>query len=272
MEQAPQDARCYICLDGDDATGKLLRGCACRGDSAGFVHLECLRELAMSKEASGDREAAFSSWTSCGNCKQGFTGALALEMQRRFWRLHRSGLDLKLRYQSSRSLVGFLAVHDEYDAANQLLDTALTCVGNDKQSLLDLKLLRARLQTENGQKLEALGLLQAVLPEAKAHTDHHLNLQANFDISKLFADLDRNQEAHEAAAEAVTCAKENFGLEHALTLSAMKLYGYICTKVDRVEEAHAIFKEIVTTETRILGRDHPMTQTTLECMRVYGCA
>ena len=26
--------QCYICLEGDDG-GKLMRGCACRGDSAG---------------------------------------------------------------------------------------------------------------------------------------------------------------------------------------------------------------------------------------------
>ena len=36
QEAAPADATCYICLDHDS---KLVRGCACRGDSAGFVHL-----------------------------------------------------------------------------------------------------------------------------------------------------------------------------------------------------------------------------------------
>ena len=57
-----------------------MRGCACRGDSAGFVHLECLTELAMSKEASGDpsgdRQAVFDAWSKCGNCKQDFLDAL----------------------------------------------------------------------------------------------------------------------------------------------------------------------------------------------------
>ena len=59
-----------------------MRGCACRGDSAGFVHLECLTELAMSKEASRDQKAALNAWTKCGNCKQWFEGALELEMNK----------------------------------------------------------------------------------------------------------------------------------------------------------------------------------------------
>ena len=50
--QAPKDAFCYICLEGeeDGKSSKLMRGCACRGNSAGFVHIKCVSELAMSKE------------------------------------------------------------------------------------------------------------------------------------------------------------------------------------------------------------------------------
>ena len=44
MEEAPKDACCYICLEGDGEE-KLMRGCACRGDSAGFVHLKCFNEV-----------------------------------------------------------------------------------------------------------------------------------------------------------------------------------------------------------------------------------
>ena len=67
-----------------------MRGCACRGDSAGFVHLECLTKLAKSKEASRDPQAVFDAWTECGNCKQNFQGALWVEMSRYFWRRHRA--------------------------------------------------------------------------------------------------------------------------------------------------------------------------------------
>ena len=52
LDQAPKDACCYICLDGDGKE-KLMRGCACRGDSAGYVHVECLAKHAMSKDVAG---------------------------------------------------------------------------------------------------------------------------------------------------------------------------------------------------------------------------
>ena len=100
MEQAPKDTFCYICLQGEEG-GKLMRGCACRGDSAGFVHLECLTELAVAKEASGDLQAAINAWNKCGNCKQYFKGALELEMDRRFWRRYLSSQHERHRSKQS---------------------------------------------------------------------------------------------------------------------------------------------------------------------------
>ena len=81
---APADATCYICLDHDS---KLVRGFACRGDSAGFVHRECLIELAE-RDEEGSTRSKFS-FNFCINCKQGFTGALQLQLVRHLWRRHR---------------------------------------------------------------------------------------------------------------------------------------------------------------------------------------
>ena len=217
MEQAPKDATCYICLEGDGASSlsKLMRGCACRGDSAGFVHLECLTELAMSKEDSDDPQVVFKGWNECGNCKQDFQGALELEMTRRFWRFHRSSKNLDLRYNSVRTLATRLGCRGEVDAANQLLDEASTCVGNnDKEMLLELNLMRADLRIENGQKLEGLGLLQAMLPEAKVYTaSPTLYCRTMLETADVLLDLERYQEAHEMATELVPFAKAKFGLE-----------------------------------------------------------
>ena len=147
--QAPKDAFGYICLEGGG--GKLMRGCACRGDSAGFVHLDCLTKLAVSKEESGNGETVFDAWNKCGNCKQLFQGALKLEMARLFWRRHRSSQDLRPRYHATRSLAHSLGINAEVDAASQLLDEASICVGNNKERLLDLKLLRVNILLKNGQ-------------------------------------------------------------------------------------------------------------------------
>ena len=271
MEQAPKEAFCYICLEGDGKSSKLRRGCACRGDSAGFVHLECLAELAASQV---DCDAVFKAWTKCGNCKQSFTGALGLEMDRCFWRRYRSRQDqLTLRYNSTRNLAIWLGDNAENDAANQLLDEVSTCVGHDKELLLELKLLRAGLLIKNGEKLDALGLLQAMLPEAKLYTaSPELYGVTLLHIADLLLGLDRYQGAYEAAAEAVASAKANFGLEDSRTLTAMKMHAVAYARLGRVEEAKTSFDDLLAIEIRVFGRDHKYTQDTLRKMRTYGYA
>ena len=96
--KAPKEAFCYIYLEGEGeakSTPKLMRGCACRGASAGFVHLKCLMELVATKEASG--EAVSNACLECCNCKQRFEGALQLEMRRHFWRRSRSSQKPRLQ-------------------------------------------------------------------------------------------------------------------------------------------------------------------------------
>ena len=273
--QAPKDATYYICLegDGDGKSSKLMRGCACRGDSAGFVHLECLTELAISKEASGDFDALLNGWTTCGNCKQSFVDVLELELDRRFWRRYRSSPDLYLRYHSTRILPISLWNNGEFDVANQLLDAVSTCVANE-EVLMDLKLLRAVILEKKGESLVALGLLQAMLPEAKEFSTAHpgLYVRALTHMSDVLLELDRHQEAHEAVTELVAFAKAKFGLENPRTLNAMESYAVTCAKLGRDEEAKATFEDVLTTETRVFGRDHPYTQETRQSMRTYGFA
>ena len=270
-QKAPKEATCYICLEGEEEEGKLLRGCACRGDSAGFVHIECLTKLAVSKE-SGDPQALYNGWTHCGNCKQNFRGALALEIYRRCWRRYRSTKNIMLRHNSSRSLASCLSDNRELDAANQLLDEASKGV-DDTGALRDLKLFRACMLSKKGQKLEALGLLQAILPAAKMDTvNPGLYVHALKDIIDVLLHLDRNQEAHGAAAEALAFTKAKFGLEHNLTLRAMSMHAFTCAMVGRMVESKANFKDVLTIQTRVLGHDHTDTQVTWQNMRLCGFA
>ena len=199
-------------------------------------------------------------------------------MRRRFWRRYRevsirSSQDLTLRYNSTKSLAICLGQNGEVDAASQLLDDASPFVGNNRSMLLELKLLRADLRIQNGQKLEALGLLQAMLPEAKVCTGNpHIYCRTMQQLASVLIDLDRDQEAHEATSELVAFAKANYSLENLRTLIAMKLYAAACAKVGRVEEAKANFEDLLPIETRILGREHRLTQTTWDYMRLFGFA
>ena len=224
----------------------------------------------MSKEESGDGQAV---WIECGNCKQGFTGALDLEMARGCWRRNRSSQDRqRLLYFSTRNLATSLGFNDEIDAANQLLDEASTYVGNNTGALLDLKLVRAGVLIKNGQNLEALGRLQAMLPEAKLFvlTKPGLYFQALRGIVQVCGELGRYQEAHEIAAEATTFGMARFGPEHQFTLEAKEVYAQSCIHLDGDEEAMRIWEEILTIQTRVFGCYHPSTQNILRCIHHYG--
>ena len=116
-----------------------------------------------------------------------------------------------------------------------------------------------------------------MLPEAKQLTTKPyfyfstLYLRTFLQIVSVFIDLDRNQEAHEMATEAVAFAKAKFGLENVHTLRAVNAYAVACMKLGRVEEAKANFKNVLTIQTRVFGREHPSTQITRECIQIYGC-
>ena len=271
IDQAPKDGMCYICLEGEDE-GKLMRGCACRGESAGFVHLECLTKLAVSKESSRDPRIICDGWTKCGSCKQNFQGVLDLEMTRRFWRRHRSRDDEGLFYNSTTYLATCLGDNGEVDVVNQLLDDASNCVGNDDlASVLDLKLLRAVILAANNQNHQALELLEAILPEAKQFTtDPEFYLRTLVQMAKVFPDLGRNQEAHATMADVVALAKANYSPDDSTTIAAMEDYAVICAKIGRVDESKIIFNEVLTKQIRIYGRDHPYTLETRAHMHHFN--
>ena len=126
---------------------------------------------------------------------------------------------------------------------------------------------------KNGQLLEALGLLQAILPEAKLCTANpYLCGRTMFETADVLLDLDRNHEAHEVAAEAVAFHKAKFGLEDPKTLAAVRKYAIACAELGRVEEAKTNFEDVLATQTRVLGREHPSTQITREYMQALGFA
>ena len=111
----------------------------------------------------------------------------------------------------------------------------------------------------NGQMLEALELLQATLPEAKADTfEPSYYYLALTELVTVFHNLDRNQEAYETATEVVAFTDANFGMEDVRTFGARAAYAKACARLDRLEEATSIFEDLLTTQTRIYGPDHPM--------------
>ena len=265
-DEAPNDATCYICREGE-AEGKLMRGCACRGASAGFVHLKCLTELAVSKEVpeGNPSDSQAHAWTKCVNCKQQLTGTLAIEMQRRLWRRYRSDSHPVMAYFAMRSLATSLGGRGEADAATHLFDEGLKLMDNDL-TRLDMKRHRFTMLKKDGQKLEALELLHEILPEAKVCCEPERYAESLWNIAEVLLDLDRIQEAHERAAETVAFSEAKFRMDYSGTLQAKKTYAITCAKLGRIDESKALFEAILKTETRIYGSDHQFTKTTRDGM------
>ena len=84
-----------------------------------------------------------------------------------------------------------------------------------------------------------------MLPTLSPHANPHLYGKLMQDMVKVLLGLDRNQEAHEAAADLVAFAKANCHVEDPRTLSAMTLYASACAELE----------DVLTIETRVLGRD-----------------
>ena len=193
-----------------------MRGYGCRGDRAGFVHLECLTTFAVSKEASdveiaSDLRKLFDAWLTCGNCKQLFQGTLRVEMRRRLWRRYRLSQNLDIRYNSVKFLTLCLGENREVDATKNLYDELSKIDGN--AAVLDTKLQRADMAIKTGQFLEALELLKAILPEAKdeANVNRDVCYKTMVLIVNASGNLGRYQEALDTAAELLAFCKGVYG-------------------------------------------------------------
>ena len=90
---------CWICLEESEDHRPLRRDCACRGDSAGFAHLDCLVEYCSRKENDFVEEweewdadeyvdadldlllVVQDCWKACPNCTHEFGRELMLALQ-----------------------------------------------------------------------------------------------------------------------------------------------------------------------------------------------
>jgi len=254
--EVPEDAVCYICLDGGD----ILRGCACRGASAGFAHVVCLAEMAKRNAwmtAVGQRR--LSRWTTCGLCQQEFTGALMIEMQRRMWRHCRDAPVSDGRRAGLADLARTLRRCGEDTAANVLDEDAMQGLPPEDPFPYMAQLTDTLLHTNPA---AALKLLTALQPMMERCDDAGIQLTYNATMADALHKVGRFDDALGYSAESARLSTAIEGTESRKTLSTMENHATTLLCVGRVGEAKAKLTQVLAARTRLLGAEHPETRYT----------
>ncbi|KAJ8600445.1 hypothetical protein CTAYLR_001428 [Chrysophaeum taylorii] len=231
---APSGVACRVC-GGEQVP--LMRGCTCRG-SAGWCHVECVVAEASTNEN-------LKGWSLCEACKQPFSGALKLELERQLWRLHRSSPDARLRAFVTRPIRVALSARGEGSADGADGD-AWTEIG------------RATHLAASGKAAEALGIVQRAWERARRRNgDHVLDVAAGLVLVNVLAALARFEEAEPIAAQTAEAADRKLGKTHAYALRAKKSHAAALVELDRRSEAASLYESILAIETAAVGADHP---------------
>ena len=90
---------CYICYESQPPP--IQSGCACR-DEAGFVHIECMVQVAVSQVGHRGNIA----WWECHTCKQKFTGAMRTGLAEAWWARVRDAVEENAERQSAAFNLG----------------------------------------------------------------------------------------------------------------------------------------------------------------------
>jgi len=263
----PDGARCYVCLDGGD----VLRGCACRGPSAGFAHAGCLAEMAARDEwMMVEGFGWLSRWIYCGTCHQEFVGAQRLEMVRRVWRHRRDTPGSIEKDQALTTLTSALLSVKEFAGAERLYEEAWRDVPDDDDHAygprISSEIMRAGRLTQAGRSRDALEILTRLRPRlALCHVVNRADF--NTCMSAALANVGRVEEALPFASDAVDIARTCHGPQSESALDAMFVQAQLLSSVGRVEEAKSMLGHIVAARTRLLGHEHQSTRGTRDVLR-----
>eukprot|EP00632_Arachnochrysis_sp_CCMP2950_P013153 CAMPEP_0185703156 /NCGR_PEP_ID=MMETSP1164-20130828/13800_1 /TAXON_ID=1104430 /ORGANISM="Chrysoreinhardia sp, Strain CCMP2950" /LENGTH=567 /DNA_ID=CAMNT_0028370427 /DNA_START=55 /DNA_END=1758 /DNA_ORIENTATION=+ len=266
--EPPADAVCYICMEfeGPIKGEPVVRGCACRGESAGFVHVDCLAKMATGSEWIHLRHGSkiMSRWGGCALCHQRFTGVLKLEMNRRWWRRYRDARTSARKQRSILSLGIELQTYKETEATEQLYEERAVAPGDTEFVSMDLtrEIERARVRAETDRSSEAIDMLIALRPRIERCDAVGLRGIYAECLRASLANVGRYEEALPVAVEAVQHAIAFAGPESEVALAYAERHAKVLTHLGLWGEAKAMLPGILATQARVLGADHPDTRET----------
>jgi tetratricopeptide (TPR) repeat protein len=259
---------CVICLD--TSPPPIQSGCACRGD-AGLAHIECLAQVAASKQSQLDGiENRNEVWSECQTCKQTFTGAMRMGLAEA-WRSQvvRLAAGIGERLDMEGNLASSLLDNGKYAEAEAVLrklhDLSLRVGGANSLSALKAAGDLASSLVYQGKYADGERMQREVL-EANIRmfgAEHPDTLMMVGNLAMTLIAQDKLAEAQTINRELLLVRKRVSGSEHPFTLMAANNLAANLSKQGEVSEAQEIWSEVLGVQKRVLGPEHPHTLSTM---------
>jgi len=275
-EEVPDDAVCYICLDregGPDGGAVPLRGCACRGPSAGFAHVDCLAEMAARDEVIAVEGRGWTSlWGVCAICHQAFTGSLEVKLDRLRWR-HFRDTSTEEKCHALTNVAYTLIRFGEFDVAERLYEEARRGVADDDQTyhrlVVPSEVSRASALNCAGRPHDALEVLTQIQRRTRMRVSGDVLNRVRYyeTMSATLSSLGRLEEALRFAVDAVELGRTVYGPQSNPAVEAMYVHGQLLERIGRIEEAKATMGDVLAACTIVFGADHERTHKARNVLR-----
>ena len=286
---APTEAVCYLCLDGEvnENSQPLRRDCACRGLDAGFVHLSCLTKYAAVKsEQARDMKELREPWKFCLNCNQQYQNDFGIDIATEFVsfvkRIHPrdtqmqvEALDLKLC--ALINMIDCLQPRQMREAG-VTANVMLSLIDRMKVVVSPLPRRYSQFEADSHNAHGCIALNEGTEDGARravVHFNKDLNLcEAIGDVegiavakgsiaaakSRLF-EGGNIEEVLKASEELYELRVAKLGEEHEHTIHAGKQYADALQRANRGGDASELLMKLLATSKQVLGPHHSITMT-----------
>jgi tetratricopeptide (TPR) repeat protein len=254
---------CYVCYESQPPPIK--SGCACR-DEAGFVHIGCMVQVAVSQVGHRGVKHSLIAWSECQTCKQDFTGAMRTGLAEAWWARVRDAAEESSERQAAaynlgKSLIG----EGKYGEADRMLREMhgiwMRVLGAEHPHTLTCAHDIAFCLLHQGKHAEAEQIHREVLAARKRVLGpehlHTLSSAANLATSHLYQG--KHAEAELMFREVLAVQKRVLEPEHRHTLNSATNLASSLIGHGKDAEAEQIYREVVAVQKRVLGPEHPDT-------------
>lgn len=271
--QQPEEASCYICLEG---SGRLIHvrcvqshralglttcnfaqaGCACRGGQAGFVHPACLLEAYDHVEALD----ASTFKLACPTCLTTHSGEIKVRQLQKLWRLSARHASNEVRIRAAVTVALVLEEFGEHDEALRQYGSARAAVelvaSTNSNHAEELRVCEARMLAKADRHVEAVSMLQAIVD--KPRLEPVVRLQATAALATSLALTDRYIEAEHVARTTLNAVPPCSKYPRTRRLVVRRL-AFALLRQGKMAEAADHLVPCARAMKRDYGPDHPET-------------